>query len=351
MGFNKLTLQGSQICDYLYVEASPKSDETFDYNRFTFVNSEPQVWGTKTLFSAKFEDDGLIAGNSSLLRNISGYELRRRRGSESYSQYVAKIPETDGGSNKFVIDYAVANKNAYTYYLFPSSSASEESGVVLSPSVTEEVTTDWGYWTLMIVDESDEDNVYYLNKMFKFELNVALGDISNNAVINVIPNFTKYPTVQYGTSNYRSGELSALCGFISCDDTEYIETPNMISELLSITSDNRKMFLKDIEGNMWEVKITSPISISTNNGTIQKIKTVKFVWTEVGEAKDISIINNPNKSNVSWILTETGEVVSYVDYVWGEHYRWDNSFRWTSNDKVLESNTYNLGRKIDDKEG
>ena len=74
--------------------------------------------------------------------------------------------------------------------------------------------------------------------------------MSNNAVVSVLQNFTKYPTVQYGTANYWSGGLSALCGYVSCVDGNYIQTPNMIEELKKLTSDTRRKFLKDIDGKI-----------------------------------------------------------------------------------------------------
>ena len=119
---------------------------------------------------------------------------------------------------------------------------------MLSPSITETVKTNWKYWSLLIVDETEEENVFYLNKLFKFELNLTVDDMNNNASISVMQNFTKYPTIQYGTANYWSGSLSALCGFISCDDVNYIQTPSMINELKSLTSDTRRKFLKDMDG-------------------------------------------------------------------------------------------------------
>ena len=182
--------------------------------------------------------------------------------------------------------------------------------------------------------------------MFKFELNIVQDAMSNNAVVSVLQNFTKYPTVQYGTSNYWSGGLSALCGYVSCVDGNYVQTPDMIDELKKLTSDTRRKFLKDIDGNIWEVKITSPISITAENNSLQSVKTVKISWTEVGETSGISIINDPNANTTSWVLTETGEVVPYMDYIWDDGAYWNNSYKWTAKEDILQTEESNLGRKI-----
>ena len=346
MGYNKITLGGNQICDYLYV-----SETQIDQSQFKYIDTEPEEWGSDTLMLAKFNKNDMSAGNSSLTENIKGYEIRRKSGNNLYTEYVGTVKEEDKSENKkYIVDYMVKNNTDYTYYLYPATTHSD-NGILLSPSVTSEVRTDWGYWSLLVVDESDEDNVFYLNKMFKFELNVTTDSMSNNAVVNVLQNFTKYPTIQYGTANYWSGGLSALCGYVSCIDGGYVQTPNMIDELKKLTSDTRRKFLKDIEGNIWEVKITAPINITEEYSAIQSVKSAKISWTEVGEVSEISIINNPDAPTTSWVLTETGEVMPYMDYVWDNDSYWNNSHRWTAKEDILQPEESNLGREIYYNEG
>lgn len=342
MGYNKITLGGNQVCDYLYV-----TKLRIDESQFKYVDVEPDEWESETLVLAKFNEGDMSAGNSSLTNNIKGYEIRRKSGDNLYTEYVGTVAENLDGSSpkKYIVDYMVKNNTDYTYYLYPATTHSE-NGVLLSPSITKEVKTDWEYWSLLVVDESNEENVFYLNKMFKFELNVALDSMSNNAVVSVLQNFTKYPTIQYGTANYWSGGLSALCGYVSCANGEYTQTPNMIDELKKLTSDTRRKFLKDIEGNIWEIKITSPINITEEYSATQSVKSVKISWTEVGEASGISIINNPDAPTTSWILTETGEVVPYIDYVWDDDAHWKNSYKWTAKEDMLQTEESNLGRTI-----
>lgn len=346
MGYSTIILNGNQTCDYLHIQNTPVNASEVGY-----VNVEPNQWNDNTLLFAKFNND-LVAGDSKLTGSIVGYEIRRKKGASQYTEYVGTIKGTadELKAQKFIIDYMVKNNSDYTYYLFPATTISE-SGVVLSPSITDEVKTDWGYWSLLVVDETDEENVFYLNKMFKFELNLQTGERNNNAVVSVIQNFTKHPTVQYGMSNYWGSDLTSLCGFISCNNVDYVQTPNMTEELKALTSDTRRKFLKDIDGNVWEVKIAAPINISTDDNTLQRVKTAKVSWVEVGDASGISIINNPNIPATSWLLTETGEALPYVDYVWDEHYKWNNSYRWTAREDTLETEASNLGRPLFEAKG
>ena len=340
MGYNKITLYGNQTCDYLYVSRSHINN-----NDIKEVGSEPKEWTDETLMLAKFNNN-LVAGDSAIAESIVGYEIRRKTGDNAYAEYVTTIEDTSDNLNKkFVIDYAAPNNTSCEYYLYPSSKNSMV-GVTLSPIVSNEIKPIWSYWSLIIVDESEKENLYYVNKIFKFELNLKTGDMNNNAVVSINQNFTKYPTVQYGSSNYWSGSLTALCGFVSCSDHGYIQTPNMIDELKSLTSDGRKKFLKDIQGNIWEVKITSPISIATEDSTQDRVKTVTLSWTEVGDISGVSIVNNPNMETTSWLLTDTGEAIPYVEYIWDEHYKWNDSYKWTSKNNYLDIDATNLGRDL-----
>jgi hypothetical protein len=259
------------------------------------------------------------------------------------SEYIGTIQKSEDNVNDLMIDYAVRNGVEYTYYFYPNTKKTQ-SGTELSPLVTKQVSIDCPYWSLFIVDETEEENVFYLDKMFKFELNLEINDMTNNAQVSITQNFTKYPTVQYGTANYWSGSLSSLCGFLSTSDTDYIQTTNMIDELKSLSSDTRRKFLKDMAGNLWEVNASAPLNISTVNTASNDLKTLRFSWVEVGDTKGISIINNPKKSVTNWVLTETGEVLPYFTYTWGEQYRWDNSYYWTSNDETHNVQNSNLGR-------
>ena len=342
MAYNKITLYGKQTCDYLYIQTNAP-----DCDAFEFVNDEPLAWNDSTSLYANFnnEESRLMAGDSALIGTINGYEVYRRKYNESNAEYVGTIQKSEENVGDLIIDYAVKNGVEYTYYLFPSTETSE-SGTHLSPFVTKQLAIDVPYWSLFIVDETDEENVFYLDKMFKFELNLQIDDMTNNTQVSISQNFTKYPTLQYGAANYWSGSLSSLCGFIASNGVDYVQNVNMISELKAIASDTRRKFLKDTSGNLWEVNVSAPINISTKNVSLQDVKTWKFSWIEVGDTKGVSIINNPKKKTTDWVLTENGEVLPYFTYQWGDQYRWDGSYFWTANDGVYDTQNSNLGRDI-----
>lgn len=350
MAYNKITLYGNQICDYIYIQSDEPQEDKFNY-----VDSEPS-WGDTTIFFADFNnpDHRLSAGNSELIGSIDKYEIRRQKYNDAYSEYVGtistKIKDGKDVSKKYIIDYATRNNVDYTYYLYPNA-LKTESGTFLSPLVTKQVAIDCPFWSLFVVDESDEPDVYYLDKMFKFELNLQVGEMNNNAQVSIVQNFTRYPTVQHGNSNYWSGSLTSLCGFIASNCVDYVQTANMINELKEISSDTRKKFLKDTEGNLWEVEVAAPISLSTEPTATCNLKTLNFSWVEVASADGISIVDNPDKSAYSWIITESGEALPYMTYEWGDQYIWDNSYYWTANDNSRDQEETNSGRDIKEGDG
>lgn len=342
MAYNKITLYGEQTCDYLYIQTNAPEGDAFEC-----VDDEPSGWNETTSLYANFsnEESRLAAGDSAVIGTINGYEVYRRKYNESNAEYIGTIRKSKENISDLMVDYAVKNGVDYTYYLFPNTDATS-SGTTLSPFVTKQLAIDVPYWSLLIVDETEEENVFYLDKLFKFELNLQVDDMTNNTQVSISQNFTKYPTIQYGASNYWTGSLSSLCGFIASNCIDYVQNTNMINELKSIALDTRRKFLKDTSGNLWEVNVAAPITISTENMSLQDVKTWKFSWVEVGDAKGVSIINNPTKKTNDWVLTDSGEAVPYFTYQWGDQYRWDNSYFWTANDNINIAQNSNLGRDI-----
>lgn len=315
----------SWICDYICAtqdEAIEQIDlsENFisDANDFASVSSFD--------FFSKFNYN-LNAGNT-LIESLDEFEIRRKENANPFTEFVADIHSIN---TSFVVDYMVSNNKSYSYYLYPKS----ESGIMY-PMRSNDVKTQWSHYCLMVADDSGIENVLYLSKMFIFRLNLNIGDMSNNTDIEVIKNFTPYPTVQASPSNYWSGSLSSLVGFVSCGDGKYKQTPQMMTELKSLTTDTRRKFLKDIEGNLFEIQISSELKVSNENNLVDSLRSVSIDWVEVGDTYGLSVINNPNLSVNTWLLTNNGIVSPYLNYVWDDSYLWDDNKYWTGNHGVLD---------------
>lgn len=320
MGYKKMILKGSQTCDYVCVKKGYIINEDFES-----VNSEPKIWDENMLFLAKFNND-LTAGSSALLDSIKSYQIYRQNIDDNYEVLLGDIPN----DKKYMIDYLACSNAKYSYHLAPKLEMSG-SGAKLSQIETDTIEPVWDYWTLILAEETEQKNVYYLYKMFKFALNVENGDMSNNTPFSISQNFTSYPILQKGHSNYWSGSLSALCGYTSCTDDCYVQTPKILNELKALTTDMHKKFLKDTYGNVWEVELSAPINISQYCNSIQDVKSVKISWVEVGDSSGASVIDNPNTLTTQWVLTEDGYAKPYVEYRWDDTKKWDDGLIWTEN--------------------
>ena len=312
------------VCDFVCMTKDEISQSDLTTK---FISDAETDLSTRNFDMFSKFNHSLNAGNT-LIESLDEFEIRRSKNANSYTDFVTNVHSIN---TNFIIDYMVCNNNSYSYYLYPKNEKS-----IMYPIMSNEVKTCWDQYCLMVVDESDEENLFYLSKMFVFNLNLNAGDMSNNTDIEVVKNFTPYPTVQVSPSNYWSGTLSSLIGFIKCGGSEmYKQTPQMMAELKSLTTDTRRKFLKDIEGNIFEVQISNELRVSNDEGVIDSVRSVAIDWAEVGNINGISVVNNPDMMTNTWLLTNNGVVSPYLNYVWDDKYLWDDSKYWTGNHGVL----------------
>ena len=331
--FNKLVLgkENSKIgliTDMLYVGGNIS---------WTLIDSNPPTWDESTKMIANF-DGNLVSGNVDLGQSISGNKLYKQKAGSSKMEFVKEI----GTDESYIVDYKIKNNCRYTYHLFPTVEEGNNKYTLL-PLISNTVEIKHSEWSLMVADETNTKNVYTLAKLFKFGLNINSGSMSTNNETNVLKNFTLYPKIQKGNSNYWSGSLSSLIGFVHCID-DYVQTPNMLDELKSLAIDGRKKFLRDLEGHLFEVEIIDSIDIENDDGSSEQVKTMNIKWVETGSAEDVSVVN-PRQTAV-WLLTNTGTPLSYHTYVWDDSAEWDDNKYWTESIIPDNENTY-LGRDID----
>ena len=117
-------------------------------------------------------------------------------------------------------------------------------------------------------------------------------------------NFTPYPKIQKNYAHNWSGTLKGLLGMIAPNDVDFIQTPNMLQEFKDLAINNQRKFLKDRDGNLWEVELTAAPSITNTDNLTFDLKEKQISWTEVADAKNIGLY--AYDSNTEWVLTETG---------------------------------------------
>ena len=239
------------------------------------------TWDTNTEFRINF-DNALLAGNASFGDDPpTQYAIYRQEEGESSLKLVATIP----GTRKEFTDYSVKNNHSYRYYIYPSSTA-----MIGSPFVTEYITYQKHYWELLVVNDTDTDNVYTLDSIYRFELNPEDITTQNNTEVNKIRTFSKYLRVQKDNVNCLTGTLSSLVGAFDCATNEYTEDIEMLDAIQTLSTDSRSKFLRDYAGHLYQIDISSPITFNQkvfSNGTLTS---KQLEWTEIGSSELSQIV-------------------------------------------------------------
>ena len=331
---NRVELYGAQTIDYLWVTTTDL-DASWEQ---TLNNAEYEpVWDIGTQFLARFNfsfnagNAGDEAGNS-----LVGWTIYREEMDSDVLKYVKTLDIMDD----FVVDYNVKWGQEYKYYMFPTFKNS-----MGTPFVSPRVKACWIDWILLMCRE-EKENEFAVEESFLFQLNTTSGQMNNNADVQVFKTYQKYPKVVKGQSNYLSGQLSSLVGYIgeSNGELDYIERLDMIDRLMKLNVDPRRKFLKDKKGHVWEVELTAPSTMEYMENVAGQPVTGGINWTEVAPTNNISIYNG--NARELWLLTTTGVPEYNVKYVWVDTEYWTPSKYWTEDGHPKKA-TYFEQQQID----
>lgn len=272
--WNSIATSGDVLMRYIWVEDRAITDADVEY--LSNINNLP-VWDNETLLLAVFNGN-FRAGNIDSEVPVTGWIVYSIEAGSSFLKPVVSVGATVNGFT----DYTVRNQTGMMYYVFPVFG--DKIGASASSNV---VTPNWWDWSLIVCDKVNDDT-YYQNKTYRFDLDVSSGSMSNNTTFNELQNFTRYAKVQNSSSNYWSGTLSAFIG--NCGVT-YKDTVEQMDELKALTTDNRDKFLKDRKGNMWKVRLNSAVSEKTTDEYVEQAVVVTLGWMEIGDASNAVITN------------------------------------------------------------
>lgn len=272
-----IKLYGAQVCHYLYAAVALTSAQQQAVER----GGPCPEWGTATRFRIDFAN-GLIAGNESTGNEPpTQWRVYRQRRGEARLTLAGVV----GGDVLSIADYAVAAGTAYRYQIQPVASS-----YIGAPIITQYLTTAFDGWTLMVVDRTGEENAFTIGEIYLFELNPADTAIQNNTTVSRLTNFTPYLKLQHSSTNCWSGTLSALLGRIaSGPDGRYFEDVAMAEAVKSLSTERRPMFLRDPNGRLMRVGISSAVTLSQaqRSAAGQQMKQLEF--TEIGPADGVQI--------------------------------------------------------------
>ena len=270
-------LVGAQVCDYLWIEEGELTD-TVVAALMSAAGYTPE-FGGRTLLLADFATD-LRGGNIVAEEPLTGWAVYRREEGAASLVHVADV----GYAERSVIDCAAASQGTYTYYVFGVG----ERSFVTTALPSQPVTVCLWDWTILSCAE-DGDNVYRVEELFRFSLNVESGTVSNNNRPTLLENFTRYPTVQMVPQLYQSGELSGYIGEVGAN-AEYSDTLAKRDALFALALTQNTLFLKNRKGEVLRVFVNAEITCETQDNTRQQALICAVPWAETGSAEGAQIL-------------------------------------------------------------
>ena len=270
-----ITLNGAQWCDYVFVS----SNKNYDFA----IHGYTPGWDSQTLFYAPF-DTNLQAGTVASASSVS-VAIYRKEGT-----VLSKIGVFDGSVTK-VTDYAVRSSRPFSYEMFYIASGVYSTG--------DESATFCRQFKQHTLIEAEEDstlpNTYHPVRVWRFANNTESGAYSNGNKPNLLENFTKYPLWQPSSQSAKSGTLTGLLGRFEDGEYQY-DTAGLMDELFELSTSNNPLFYRDRKGNLYMVRVSSPIVQTITDKSLGMPVKVSLPWTEVGDASNVRL----------YTTTETG---------------------------------------------
>ena len=273
----KVTLNGPQTTEYLWITEGVLSDETIA-TALSDGTYHP-AWTANTMYLATFTD-GLNAGNL----ETNGYALYRRN--IATGEYLHLLDM--GIDITSVFDFGARNQNEYEYQLYYA----DDTSFTASPMSSQPITPCIWEWVLCACTE-DENGIYHVQRVYSFGCNVESGTVSNNNSPTLQKTFTKYPNYQPDTANYRSGTLKGLIGKVDPVTNQYSDTVELAQELNDLSTSNWTIFLKDRKGNMYMVRTGSAIQATITDVYPNQATSIAIPWVEIGDASDAVVLAVP----------------------------------------------------------
>lgn len=287
MSISLITLYGEQITDYVWVREGSFTEAELEDIFNVFTPDSDIEFTDGTLFLAKFNNT-LSGGTYETDEDITGWEIYKQKENNSQLEFVASM----GVGTDFIVDHMVENGVKYVYYVFPTGTLA-----IGSPVISETVSSKAWNWVLFTATESEQENVLIATHAYVFQGNVASGSISNNSNSTVLNNFTKYPKIIKGTTNYKSGVLKSLIGYVDYTENTYTESAGLRDALMALSTSNERMFLKNRAGDIWEVSVHSAIAMETLDTSSWQPNTISLPWAEIADTSDLSLISTEELSN------------------------------------------------------
>lgn len=193
-------------------------------------------------------------------------------------------------------DVSVSTKGNYRYYVVPTTS----EGIALVKGVSSaEVSLNMNGYTiteLILMPEQYQYGTrprYKIGDQWKFVGEIQDTTVTQNTDRFLHVGYATYPTLTRTDTNYMTGTLSAMSGYVDCTTHKYVEDIDLIRAWRDFITRPVIYMLKSQKGDVWIVNITD--TPTTTYSEMQKDipTTFAFSWAECCNVNDIKILYHP----------------------------------------------------------
>ena len=281
MLLTKLAVNNSVKLDFLHLEeASSNNTDIFSIPKY-----KPTL-NNDSRFLATFDNATTIARGIADVALGYNFSVYREVNNTNQLKYIARL----GDGALTMTDYNVVNNTTYKYYIFK-----EDESAISEAVASNSITTCWWDWSLIdLVPSTTEKGLYYANPnaIWKFNLNISSGGVSQNVNNTTYNNLTRFPKISSGKLNYASGTLTCLLGDVqNTNDGQigYVESAALLESWNDFCANGNIKLLKDRKGNAMLVMITSTSS-QVDDVLREQANTITFSWTQIADVSSITII-------------------------------------------------------------
>lgn len=213
---------------------------------------------------------------------VIGWAVYRMKTTDSTMKHIIDtgVDETE------IYDYSIpSTDDKYRYIVYPIGATTYLSNALVS----EEISPTFWKWSVLETEFS-ADGYYEVINEYVFDKNLSTSAISNGNSPSIASNFTKYPTVQLSSQNYKSGSLESYIGTIT--NGKYSDTIKQRDAIFELSTTTHTLFLKNRKGDVILIRPSESISMTTDDATYAQAQTVSFSWVEIGDASEFNILKS-----------------------------------------------------------
>ena len=221
-----------------------------------------------------------------MVQSADGYSIMRRTVGENRLIKIADVEATTGQ----IRDYSARSGQTYVYYVFPEGALA----YLTEPMMTEPVKVQYWFWSIVEAEPvMGEKNTFSVIAAYYFKYNVAEGQFSNNNNPQISQNFTRYPTRQGTTANYKTGTLGGYIGTIDRAKVEYSDTIAQSEALFALSNTENALFLLDPKGHFMRIHTAAATTLTIDHKSRVMPQNVTVSWVEMGSTDGVHLIMYP----------------------------------------------------------